>query len=142
MTTLEPWLIPGLIGIASGLLAALCGVGGGIVMVPAFVMFLLLDQKHATATSMAVIVPTAIAATYKHWQNDLIDWRVFLATAVTATLTSFVAADAVKNLKSETLSRLFAVVIIVIGVKMLVWPSASSAPKPAPAPTVADVDTK
>ena len=142
MTTLEPWLIPGLIGIASGLLAALCGVGGGIVMVPAFVIFLLLDQKHATATSMAVIVPTAIAATYKHWQNDLIDWRVFLATAVTATLTSFVAADAVKNLKSETLSRLFAVVIIVIGVKMLVWPSASSAPKPAPAPAVADVDTK
>lgn len=136
------WLIPGLIGIASGLLAALCGVGGGIVMVPAFVSFLLLPQKVATATSMAVIVPTAIAATYKHWQNGLIDWRVFLATAITATLTSFVAADAVKRLSNETLSRIFAVVIIVIGFKMLLWPPASTAPKPASETSPAQVEPR
>ena len=127
---------PFLIGIASGLLAALCGVGGGVIMVPAFVMLLGLDQKMAVATSMAVIVPTAIAATTQHVKNGLVDWRVALATAVAATLTSFFAADYVKQFRNETLTRLFAVVIILFGVMMLVTPTSKPTPQPAdPAPT-------
>ena len=47
------------IGIAAGLLGALCGVGGGIVMVPAFVAALGFEQKKAVATSLAVIVVIA-----------------------------------------------------------------------------------
>jgi len=39
-----------IIGIAAGLLGALCGVGGGIVMVPAFVAALGFEQKKAVAT--------------------------------------------------------------------------------------------
>ncbi len=124
---------PFLIGIASGLLAALCGVGGGIIMVPAFVMFLGLPHKVAVATSMAVIVPTAIAATAQHFKNDLVDWRVFLSTAIAASLMSFIAADYVKKLSNETLTRVFAVVIIVIGVKMLVSPGSPPTAKPGSA---------
>ena len=63
MKPLTPLLVPFGIGVVSGVLAALCGVGGGIIMVPAFVALLGVNQKVATATSMAVIVPTAIATT-------------------------------------------------------------------------------
>ena len=35
------------IGVISGVIAALCGVGGGVVMVPAFVFLLKLPQKTA-----------------------------------------------------------------------------------------------
>ncbi len=55
-------LIPILIGCLGGTIAALCGVGGGIVMVPAFVLLLGMEQKQAVATSLAVIAPTAIVA--------------------------------------------------------------------------------
>ena len=51
------------IGLVAGLLGALCGVGGGIVLVPAFVSFFGFDQKRAVATSLAVIIVTALAAT-------------------------------------------------------------------------------
>ncbi|TXT24262.1 MAG: Uncharacterized protein FD138_3096, partial [Planctomycetota bacterium] len=97
--------------------------------VPAFGMILGLEQKHALATSMAVIVPTAIAATAQHVKNDLIDWKVAILTAIAATLTSYFVADYVKQFKNETLTRIFAVVIILFGVIMLV----SSAPKKATA---------
>ena len=134
MKLLLPFLIPFAIGIASGVLAALCGVGGGIVMVPAFVGLLGLSQKVAIATSMAVIVPTAVAATSQHIKNGLVDWRVFAATAIAATLTSFFVADYVKRLSNETLTRVFAVLIILIGVKMLLTPSSkATAPPNAPA---------
>ncbi|MBK8091711.1 MAG: TSUP family transporter [Verrucomicrobiaceae bacterium] len=38
------------IGVVSGIIAALCGVGGGVVMVPAFVLLLDMPQKTAVAT--------------------------------------------------------------------------------------------
>jgi uncharacterized protein len=145
MKLLIPFLPPLAIGAASGLLAALCGVGGGIIMVPAFVMFLGLPHKVAVATSMAVIVPTAIAATAQHFKNDLVDWRVFLSTAIAASLMSFVAADYVKKLSNETLTRVFAVVIIVIGVKMLVSPGNRPTVKSGPVveqSSPVDVDPK
>lgn len=125
--------IPFGIGAASGMLAALCGVGGGVVMVPAFVMLLGLDQKTATATSMAVIVPTAIAATSQHIKNGLVDWKIALATAVAATLTSYFVADTIKAYRNETLTRIFAVAIIVFGVIMLVSPTQKSKAAPAEA---------
>ena len=130
MKSLGPLLIPLAIGVASGLLAALCGVGGGIIMVPAFVILLKVSQKVATATSMAVIVPTAIAATVRHVWNDFVDWEVVLLTASSATLVSFFAADYVKKLGNETLTRLFAIMILVIGVKMLAFPETSRQPAP------------
>jgi uncharacterized membrane protein YfcA len=124
------------IGITAGVLAALCGVGGGVIMVPAFVMLLGLDQKHALATSMAVIVPTAIAATAQHVKNGLIDWRIAIATAIAATLTSYFVADTVKKFKNEDLTRIFAVVIILFGVMMLVKPPAKATPTLEPAEPV------
>lgn len=126
-----PFLVPLGIGVASGLLAALCGVGGGIIMVPAFVMLLKVSQKVATATSMAVIVPTAIAATVRHVWNDFVDWEVVILTATSATMVSFFVADYVKKLGNETLTRIFAVVILVVGLKMLVFPETNRQPTPA-----------
>lgn len=128
MKALLPFLVPLGIGVASGLLAALCGVGGGIIMVPAFVILLKVSQKVATATSMAVIVPTAIAATVRHVWNDFVDWEVVALTATSATVVSFFAADYVKKLGNETLTRLFAVVILVVGVKMLAFPETNRRP--------------
>ncbi|MBM3969378.1 MAG: sulfite exporter TauE/SafE family protein [Planctomycetes bacterium] len=136
MKFLLPFLVPLAIGVTSGVLAALCGVGGGVIMVPAFGMLLGLDQKHALATSMAVIVPTAIAATAQHVKNDLIDWRIAIATAIAATLTSYFVADTVKQFRNETLTRIFAVVIILFGVMMLVAPSTKSAQKSSQPPTL------
>ena len=141
MKLLLPLFLPLAIGATSGVLAALCGVGGGVIMVPAFGMLLHLDQKHALATSMAVIVPTAIAATVQHAKNGLIDWKVAIATAIAATLTSYFVADTVKQFRSETLTRIFAVVIILFGVMMLVTPTSKPAASVGPAEPAADPST-
>ncbi|MEO1834877.1 MAG: TSUP family transporter, partial [Akkermansiaceae bacterium] len=50
------------IGLAAGLVGALCGVGGGILMVPAFVLALGMAQKSAVATSLAIVVLGALVA--------------------------------------------------------------------------------
>lgn len=116
---LHAYLIPVLIGCLGGFLAALCGVGGGVVMVPAFVMLLGLEQKQAIATSLAVIAPTAVVTIFKHTGNNLVDWKLFVPTAIGACVFAFVAADWVKALSNESLTRLFGAVMIAIGAYML-----------------------
>ena len=107
-----------LIGALGGLLAALCGVGGGIVMVPAFVLALGLEQKRAVATSLAVIVPTALIATVQYSRGGLVDWKIVLPTAVGAVAVAFLATDWLKSMSNITLTRIFALVLIAVGVRM------------------------
>jgi uncharacterized membrane protein YfcA len=110
-----------LVGLLSGLLAALCGVGGGIVMVPFFTAVLGLSHKQAVATSLAVIVPTALAATLRNatGPDPLVRWPVFFAAAAGSMVVAWLAADWMRSLGNETLRRVFAVLLILVGVRML-----------------------
>jgi uncharacterized membrane protein YfcA len=53
------------IGVCAGVVAGLLGVGGGVLFVPALVIFLSLGQHQAEATSLLAIVPVAIVGTLK-----------------------------------------------------------------------------
>ena len=109
-----------LIGAAAGLLGALCGVGGGIVMVPAFVLGLGLDQRQAVATSMAAIVVTAMVATANNMRSEgLIQWKMVLIVSVSAAVFSWFGSDWMKELSSHLLTRIFAVLMIAVGLRML-----------------------
>ncbi len=103
----------------AGAVAALCGVGGGIILVPAFVYLLAMDQKHAVGTSLAAIILTAIAATVRNQGNAFIDWKIAIPAALASALVAFFAADALKVMSNQWLTRVFAVVLIAVGVNML-----------------------
>ncbi len=118
---MQTLLLPLLIGCLGGTIAALCGVGGGVVMVPAFVFLLGLEQKQAVATSLAVIAPTAIVAIARisAGPGSLVQWKLFLPTAIGACLIAYFAADWMKSLSNQNLTRLFALVLIAAGFYML-----------------------
>ncbi len=109
-------------GIAAGLLGALCGVGGGIVMVPAFVSALGFEQKKAVATSLAIIVIVSLVATLNtslRKGEGLIDWRVVALAALAAALAAWFGTDLMHKLSNQNLTRIFGVVLLVFGLKML-----------------------
>ena len=108
-----------LIGIISGIVAALCGVGGGVVMVPAFVFFLKLEQKTAVATSLAIIIPTALMATTQNARSGFVDWKVAAITAISASIFAYFGAGWLRSMSNETLTRIFGTILVVFGVKML-----------------------
>jgi uncharacterized membrane protein YfcA len=61
-----------LVGVGAGLLAGLFGVGGGIMFVPALVLFAGLSQLEAEATSLLAIVPVAaVGAWRQHTYGNL-----------------------------------------------------------------------
>ena len=110
-----------LIGLAAGLLGALCGVGGGILLVPAFALGLKMDQKNAVATSLAIVVVTALMGTLNHVASNskLIDWRLVAFTAVGAGAAAWFGTDLMRTMSSATLTKVFGILMVLVGVRML-----------------------
>ena len=52
-------------GLAGGVVAGMLGVGGGVLFVPALVVFMDLSQHHAEATSLLAIIPVALVGAYR-----------------------------------------------------------------------------
>lgn len=109
------------VGLAAGLVGALCGVGGGILMVPAFGMVLGMPQQKAVATSLAIVVVTAFVGTMNHTikGSGLIDWRLVLFTALGAAVAAWFGTDLMRNLSNQQLTRIFGVLMVLVGVRML-----------------------
>lgn len=116
LTTL---LLSLLIGALSGVVAALCGVGGGIIMVPAFVYLLGMGQREAVATSLGAIVLISLTGTAKNHLNTLVNWHVAIACSLAGALVAWFAADWLKQLSNDTLSRLFGILLLLVGARML-----------------------
>lgn len=71
------------VGITAGAMSGLLGLGGGIVMVPAFTEWLGMDLKPAIATSLACVGLFAIPSTIVHaFQKGDIQWRFALLLAI------------------------------------------------------------
>lgn len=72
----------GLVGLVAGFVSGLLGVGGGIVMVPAFTLWIGMPLKRALGTSLVTISVIAIPGTLVHWALGHIDWAIFAALAL------------------------------------------------------------
>ncbi len=70
------------IGAVAGLLSGLLGIGGGVVMVPAFVQLARLEVKSAIATSLVCVGAFAVPGTITHGLQGHVDWRVALALVI------------------------------------------------------------
>ncbi|HEX5097730.1 MAG TPA: sulfite exporter TauE/SafE family protein [Acidimicrobiia bacterium] len=76
------WWRLALIGIAAGGLSGLLGIGGGILMVPAFSAWLGLPLKDTIATSLACVGMLAIPGTITHAFLGHIDWAIAIPLSI------------------------------------------------------------
>jgi uncharacterized membrane protein YfcA len=123
------------IGAAMGLLAGLLGVGGGVIAVPAMIYFLKMDPRLAIGTSLAVIVPVSISGSVKHLLNDNVDLKAGICLAVGGIAFAYLGAWLCHALDPTWLRRLFAVFLLLVGVKMLFEAPAPKEEAPGPAAT-------
>jgi uncharacterized membrane protein YfcA len=114
------------IGCAMGFLAGLLGVGGGIIAVPCMMYFLKMGPQQAMGTSLAIIVPVAIAGSYKHISQGHVNFKVAACIGITGILLSYFGAWLNHRMDPLWLKRAFAIFIILTGAQMLL----SSTPAP------------
>lgn len=115
------WItVPGLVvlGVITGILAGLLGVGGGVIVVPALVLLFGASDLIAKGTSLLMMIPTAISGTIGNLRRKNVDLTggatVGLAACVTTPLGAYIAT----HVDPLTANLLFAAFLVYIGVQM------------------------
>lgn len=120
-------------GVCSGTLAGLLGIGGGLILVPAIMAILHLQGvadentlKIGVATSLAVIIPTAISSARAHHRSGALRWDIFKKIVFGIIFGSFIGAILVDYLPERILYIIFGTGCILVGLKII---TGANAPK-------------
>lgn len=123
MTLTAMMLLTGAVG---GLLAGLLGVGGGIVIVPVLDLVLAsmgvdssVRMHVAVATSLATIIPTAIASSRAHHAKGAVDMAQLKRWSIAIFLGAVAGVLIASRVTGDVLSAVFGVVALLVAIKML-----------------------
>jgi uncharacterized membrane protein YfcA len=116
------------IGLGAGTLAAMLGIGGGIVFVPSLATLFSFPQHEAQATSLAVIAPTTLVAAVVHARAGRVDWPLALSLGLGGILGGALGAMAALALDAPILRRMFAVFLVAVAFRMLAETRRRSSP--------------
>lgn len=117
-----------IIGLCAGILGGLVGVGGGIIIVPALIYFLGFSQFKAQGTSLALIMfPVGILGVLQYYKQGHVDFYIVLILGIGFFLGSFIGSKISLSLPQETIKKSFAVLMLLISIKMLFFDKPSAA---------------
>ncbi|MDA3032957.1 MAG: sulfite exporter TauE/SafE family protein [Actinomycetota bacterium] len=103
-----------LIGLATGTLSGLLGIGGGIVMVPAMVVLFGMVPLIAKGTSVAVIVPTSIVGTLRNRANANVDLKVAAVAGGCGVLSAIAGGIIADDISTGVSNMMFGVLLIFV----------------------------
>jgi uncharacterized membrane protein YfcA len=111
-----------IVGVLAGFLSGLVGIGGGTIVVPALVYFLSFSQQQAQGTSLLLLLlPTGVFAVMNYYKAGYVDWQAALIIATTFLLGGFLGSKVAIAIDQNTVKKIFAAFLILMGVKMLIW---------------------
>lgn len=106
-------------GVAAGVLSGLFGVGGGILIVPALIVFAHFHLKLALGTSLgALLLPVGILGVYTYYQNGNLDIRASLLLGLGLFFGAWAGARLAHIIPAVTLQRMFAVFMVIVAARL------------------------
>ena len=124
-----------LIGMASGILSGLIGIGGGIIIVPALVFFLGFSQLQAQGTSLGIILlPVGLLAVLQFYKAGHIDVKAVGIVAFAFLIGGYFGSKIALSIPQELLKKIFAVILVLIAAKMIFFSKKDTTVK-EPTPT-------
>lgn len=108
------------VGVGTGILAGLIGVGGGVIVVPVLMLAFGTSDLVAKGTSLLMMIPTAVSGTIGNLRNSNVDLRAALLIGVSACTTTALGAWLATIVNPTVGNILFAAYLVVIAVQMAI----------------------
>jgi uncharacterized membrane protein YfcA len=114
------FLILIVIGVITGIMAGMLGIGGAIIMVPALVYILGLSQQAAQGTSLAVMLPPiGIIAAWNYYKAGQVNIKYAIILAVFFIAGSYFGSKISLSLSASVLKKIFGFLLLAVAAKML-----------------------
>ena len=108
------------IGIITGVMAGMLGIGGAIIMIPALVFFLGISQQTAQGTSLAVMLPPiGIIAAYNYYKAGHVNIKFAIILAIFFLVGSYFGSKLALSLPQPVLKKVFGILLLLVAAKML-----------------------
>ena len=115
----KEFLYKGLIGLFAGIISGMFASGGGMVIVPAFIYLLKMEDVEARATSVLCILPMVVASGIFYYTNNYIDWEVGILCAVGGIVGGIVGAKVLNKIPEKYLKIVFTLFLVYASYKMI-----------------------
>jgi uncharacterized protein len=109
------------VGLVAGVISGVLGVGGGTVTIPAMVLLLGVEQHTAQGVSLAAMMFTALVGAFIHYKQGNVKLSAVSWIIPSAVAFSYLGAWAAGQVTAEWLTRVFAVFLLLIGCRMLLF---------------------
>ncbi len=107
-------------GLLAGLLSGTLGVGGGIVIIPSLVFLLGVSQYQAQGTSLMVFtLPVFLLAVINYARQGQVNYRYAMVLVIAFIAGSYYGSKIALQLPSATLTRIFGILLITMGIRMV-----------------------
>ena len=108
------------LGVISGTLSGLIGIGGGIIIIPALVFFFGLSQHTAQGTTLALMVPPiGLLAALNYYQHGYVNLKIAAFICIGFFLGGWLGANFATSLSNAVLEKVFGFLLLLISLKML-----------------------
>ena len=108
-----------LIGSIGGLLGGLFGSGSGLVILPAIIKFLKVDEYSARGTTLITVLFIVISSAFFYYKNNYFNLKLGIYTAIGGIVGGLLGAKLMKNIPKFWLSIMFEIFIIIIAIMMI-----------------------
>lgn len=108
-----------IIGIISGIVSGLFSTGGGMILVPAFIHLLKIEDTKARGTSVFCILPMVLASSIFYYKGNYIDWKIAVLCAIGGAIGGYIGAKLLKKLPEKILKISFTGFLIYVSIKMV-----------------------
>jgi uncharacterized protein len=111
------------VGLVAGVFGGLFGIGGGLVIVPALVLFVAIPQKTATGTSLfAQLLPVGVLGVIAFSRRGEVRFDLGLSIAVGLLVGMLVGALLAGQIPAPLMKRLYGIFLVSVGLYFLVAP--------------------
>lgn len=108
-----------LIGLVAGGLGGMVGLGGGIILIPALILIMKLDQQTAQGTSIAVMLPPiGLFAVYNYYKAGYVNIKYATIIAAAFLVGGYFGSLLALKLPPDLMRKVFSVILVAIAVKM------------------------
>lgn len=108
-----------MIGVFAGIVSGLFSTGGGMIVVPALMYCLNMDDKKARGTSIFCILPMVITSGIFYYKNNYINWNVSFLSAIGGMIGGYIGAKLLKKIPTQYLKIAFTIFLLYASYKMI-----------------------
>ena len=108
-----------IIGLLAGLICGLFASGGGLILVPAFIYVLKMEDRISRGTAVFCILPMVLTSTIFYYKGNYINWKIGLSSAIGGIVGGIIGAYLLKKIPTKYVRVLFTVFLLYVSVKML-----------------------